>query len=210
MPASQNKLRDAEGSDANGTQRMCAVSREVRPVDGLVRFVLDPEGQVVPDLKAGLPGRGVWISLDREAVETAVKRKLFARGFKSEAKAPADLADKVSALLKARALSYLSMANKAGLVVQGFDKVFAAIGKGRVRYLVAANDGSLDGRGKLRQRVRSAESEAELIEVFESEQLGLALGRTNVIHAGMAAGKLADHFCQAVRRYQIFNGDSAD
>ena len=93
---------------------MCIVTRTVKDEDGLVRFVLSPDGLVVPDLQRKLPGRGVWVSLDKAMVADAARRNLFARGFGAQSQVPIDLADMVGRLLRAQAVAILSLARKAG------------------------------------------------------------------------------------------------
>ncbi|MDR6188094.1 putative RNA-binding protein YlxR (DUF448 family) [Agrobacterium pusense] len=55
--------------DVNG--RMCIVTRQSGSPDELIRFVAGPDGDVVPDLKRQLPGRGCWVNTrarpDRES-----------------------------------------------------------------------------------------------------------------------------------------------
>src|SRR5438445_13028990 len=101
-------------------ERLCVATREVRPVDELMRFVVGPDGSVVPDLKHRLPGRGVWVTARRHLVEEAVRRRLFGRSFKADVKVSAELADELDQLLERSALNALSIAHKAGLVIQGF------------------------------------------------------------------------------------------
>ncbi len=188
----------ASGTDA-GAQRKCIATGKVLPAVGLMRFVRSPDGEVVPDVKHKLPGRGVWVSRCHEAVSDAQKRRLFDRGFKAQCRIDGDLAALTGRRLEDEALGYLALANKAGLVVQGFEKVDSAIRAGKLAVLIAAADGAEDGRNKLKQRLRACEGEAVLIENFASDQLSLALGRTNVIHAGVAGGGLQRKFAEAAR-----------
>src|SRR5215218_5563745 len=102
-----------------GTQRMCAVTRQVRPIDELIRFVVSPSGEVVPDLKRKLPGRGLWLSASRRAVAEAVRRHQFSRGFKREVRAPASLPTDTEALLARSAIDALAIAAKAGQALSG-------------------------------------------------------------------------------------------
>ena len=87
-----------------GAERLCAVTRSVKPVDALIRFVVGPDGAVLPDLKRKLPGRGLWISADRATLKEAVARKAFPRGFKREVRVAPDLADQTDRLLARAAL----------------------------------------------------------------------------------------------------------
>src|SRR5690606_27696448 len=127
----------------------CALSREVRPVSELVRFVAAPDGSIVPDLKAALPGRGVWITANRAAVETAEKKKVFGRALKAEVRVEPGLADRVDGLMERAALGALSLTRKAGQIVTGFAKVEAALKAEPVIGLIHASDGAEEGLRKL-------------------------------------------------------------
>ena len=179
----------------------------------MLRFVRSPiDGEVVADLRCELPGRGVWIGNRRKLVSEAVARKLFARGFREACNVPPDLDTRVADRLVQAALTYLSLARKAGEAVTGFEKVDVLIAGGRVQVLIGASDGSEDGRSKLKQRLAAHESDAAVIEMFTSDQLGLAFGRTNVIHAAVTIGGLAGKFVMAARRaaeYCASVGESA-
>jgi len=175
-----------------GSERTCIVNRRSGSPDGLVRFVVGPEGDVVPDVKARLPGRGAWVTATRPGVAEAVKRKLFARAFKREVTVAADLPDLVEKLLEAQAIAALSLANKAGAVVTGFSKVEGALAEGKVAGLLHAADASDDGVRKIGQAARRADPDTgddlPRVTAFTSLQLDLALGRMNVVHAALLAG----------------------
>lgn len=188
-------------------ERQCLVSRDVRPVDQLIRFVCDPENRVVADIKGTLPGRGVWVTATREAVETAERKRLFARGFKAQVVVEPGLADRVEGLLADRALSSLGLARKAGLVIDGFASVEAAVAREPVVALVEASDGAEDGRRKLLQAVtrRYGRSDAlPLVASFDATQLSLALGRGHVIHACLKSGRASSGFLERVDRLERF------
>jgi len=182
--------------DAEGTVRRCAVSRERLPKSELIRFVLAPSGDIVPDLKERLPGRGVWVTASHDKVAEAAKRNVFARSLKTQAKVPADLADRIDRLLAESALGSLALANKAGEAVFGAAKVEEAIANGRVAALIHASDAAEDGcrklDGKYRASVKTAPRHA--IRAFTSDELGLASGRSNVIHAAVIQGGAAAKF----------------
>jgi uncharacterized protein len=176
-------------------ERYCAVTRAVRPVDDLIRFVAGPDGSVVPDIKRRLPGRGVWVGADRGLVAQAARRGVFQRALRSGVTAPADLAETVETLLERAVLDALAIAHKAGLVITGFAKVEAAAHQGTpVAYLHAA-EASADGRRKLAaaRRRGSPQGTGNVEEiVLSSAQLDLALGRTNVVHAALTAGRASE------------------
>src|SRR5271155_1582333 len=120
------------GPHAREVERLCAVTRTVRPVSDLIRFVVGPDGEAVPDLKRKLPGRGVWVTGTQEVLGDAIKRRLFARGFKRDVRLPADLLARTERLLERSALDALAIAGKAGLVAAGFARVEAALARERV------------------------------------------------------------------------------
>lgn len=212
MILAQELDRDFDATPADDmsadSERMCVVTREVQDPDKLIRFVRAPDGAVVPDLKKKLPGRGVWVGLSRELVAQAVKKQLFSRGFRDKALACPDLPDLVEKLLYRDALQGLALANKAGLVVQGFAKVEAAIASGKLAALVHASDGSPDGKRKLRQalRRRFPAGAPPDFEFLSSADLDSALGRDNVVHLIVGAGAAAKVFLASARRYALYRG----
>jgi predicted RNA-binding protein YlxR (DUF448 family) len=182
---------------------MCIVTREVKDEAELIRFVRSPEGVAVPDLARKLPGRGLWVSLDRAVLAEAMKRKLFSKGFRAETTMPPDLPDMVAKLLRQQALSLLSLAKKAGEAVSGFMKVEEMLGRRRAKLLFHGTDAAPDGCRKLD---KLAEPAVEKIVLFETRELDLAFGRPNVVHAAVAKGGLAEKLSAAVRRIETFEG----
>ena len=191
-------------------ERMCIVTRERRAPEELIRFVLAPDGTVVPDISVKLPGRGVWVTARAELLEEAVRRQAFARGLKTSVKAAAALPAEVDALLERDCLQSLSLANKAGAVVTGFTKVEAAIESGHIALLLHARDASAEGMRKLAQAVRrkfGAECPPQ-INLFASHQLDLALGRANVVHAALKAEPASRAFLARSRRLAAYRSTS--
>jgi len=182
--------------------RTCIVTRQIRDADELLRFVRAPGGEVVPDLECRLPGRGVWVGLSRVLLESAVSRHLFARGFRQGCTVDPELPQRTAELLRKRALQMLSLANKAGDVVSGFAKVEQLLHSGKAGVLIAASDGAGDGKAKL-CRI-GAPLGCKMTGNFNSGELGLALGRTNVIHAALKRGGLAEKFAAAADRLAAF------
>jgi len=200
----------------SGTERMCVVFRRVRPVDELIRFVLSPAGEPVPDLKRKLPGRGLWVSASHQAVAAAVKRNLFARGFKKNVKPSADLAGETDKLMLRGVIEALAMVAKAGQVVSGFTKVEDALRRQAAGILIHAADGAADGIRKLDGIVRQnvdfgAETGAfPIVTLLNSNELDLALGRSNVIHAAVLTGPAGKTFLsrsQNLVRYRMADAD---
>jgi predicted RNA-binding protein YlxR (DUF448 family) len=210
--AQDQELDRGATSVAPGTERTCAVTREVKPVVDLIRFVVGPDGSVVADVKRKLPGRGLWVTGTREAVEQAVKRRVFARGFKRDVRIPADLQEQVKQALERSALDALAIAGKAGVVVTGFAKVEAALSKGEAVALVHASDASADGRRKLAGAAPEG-PKLTVIDEFSGERLDLALNRPNVVHAALLAGPGSETFlARAARlvRYRTNNSPALD
>jgi predicted RNA-binding protein YlxR (DUF448 family) len=182
---------------------MCIVTRKVRNEEELIRFVRSPDGMAIPDLARKLPGRGVWVTLDRKVLAEAAKRKLFSRGFSAETTIPPDLPGMVGSLLHQHVLSLLSLSKKAGESVAGFMKVEEMLSRGRARLLFHGMDAAPDGCRKLD---KLAQPEVEKIVLFQSGELDLAFGRSNVVHAAVAKGGLAEKLLLGVRRIEMFEG----
>lgn len=205
----QDDAEVAVGSDGNARLRLCAATREACDVDGLIRFVADPSGEIVPDLARRLPGRGVWVKAEKAAVAAAVKSNVFARSLKRAVRADPALADRVEAMMERRALDALAMANKAGLVTTGFQQVNELVAGGAPVILVQARDAAEGGREKLLRKheavQRAKGRDARLITSLSGEQLSLAMGRSNVVHAAVIQGGAADRFldeAERLRRYR--------
>lgn len=189
--------------------RTCIVTRRPAGPDELIRFVAGPDGAVVPDLKRNLPGRGCWVTADREHVDKASKKGLFARALKAEVSAPADLADMVDRLLAKSALGTLGLARKAGSVALGATKVEAAVRSGAALLVLHAREASEDGLRKIAQARRATAHlggpEIRAYKLFSEAEMGLALGGTNVIHAAVLAGdagRSAEKRTVALDRYR--------
>lgn len=216
-------------------ERSCIVTRVAQPPEGLVRFVCGPDGTVVPDIRGNLPGRGVWVTCRRDVVVEAMRKRAFSRGLKAEAKAGDDLPDQVEALLLRAALSALSMARKAGLVVTGFGQVSDAVAKGGVIAVLHAREAAEDGRRKVGQAIRrrlralgSVGGEEEMpgnaalrqqpplsgpkviAGIFASSEMDLALGGANVIHAALLAGGASTSFLKCAAALARYRGEAPD
>ncbi|MDC3348450.1 RNA-binding protein [Paracoccaceae bacterium] len=189
----QSKTREAP-------ERRCIATGVSDETAGLIRFVLDPDGCLTPDLAERLPGRGAWLSATRDAAALAAKKRLFSRGFKQPVEVSADLPDQLEALLAKRLIEAISLTRKAGLAVNGFEKVKARLKKGGVGVLLAGSDGAEDGRGKLALLVGNA----AIIAVLTSDELGLAFGRDSVVHAALDVGGATERVLREARRLDGF------
>ncbi|SPJ23130.1 RNA-binding protein [Palleronia abyssalis] len=171
-------------------ERKCLVTGEVSPKRGLIRFVVGPEDMVFPDVASKLPGRGMYVSAERDALEMAVAKRAFSRGAKRQVSVPDDLVDQVEAQLTKRATDRLAMARKAGAAISGFEKVKDWLEKDRCRILLQASDGSERGKSKLYR----PGGRGSFFDILTADELGLSFGRERVIHAALAAGRLAEDF----------------
>jgi hypothetical protein len=209
--AEQTTLDAGPRNGALGTERLCAVTRAVKPVDEMIRFVLGPDG-VVPDLKRKLPGRGIWITATRSALADAIARKVFARGFKKDVRVAPELTELTERLLVRAALDALAIAGKAGCTVAGFAKVEAALSRDKVVALIHGADAGSDGVGKLAGTLRQRPDADRVITVttFSSAQLDLALGRSNVVHAALLAGPASNTFLARFHRLERFRTGKPD
>jgi uncharacterized protein len=201
------------GPHSRDRERLCVATRIVRPIADLIRFVVGPDGEAVPDIKGKLPGRGVWVTATRDALDQAIKRKALARGFKQVVRLPPDLVERTERLLERSALDGLAMAGKAGLAVAGFAKTEAALQRGDAVALLHAATAAPDGVRKLEAASRRGPSNGSLAvsEIFTSAQLDLALGRPNVVHAALLAGPPSDTFLSRLRRLERFrSGEAGD
>jgi uncharacterized protein len=180
--------RGGAKKDRTEPERRCVVTRATAPRAGLVRFVVAPDGEVVPDVAERLPGRGIWVSADRAAVTRAAAKGLFARAARGPARADPELAGRVEALIARRLIELIALARKAGLAVAGLEKTRAALVSGEAALLLQAADGSARGRAAL----RPPEGENAHVTCLSGHELGLAFGRDSVIHAALSAGALTD------------------
>ena len=214
MVERQDQLAADRSGNASGPERMCAVSRQSLDPRCLIRFALSPDGIVVPDLERRLPGRGVWVGCDRRLVEKAVKGNTFAKSLKTWAEAPADLAERVDGLMVKRLAGTLSLANKAGLAISGFEKVSAALDKGPVAVVLHGAEASADGRSKIDRKFKAIQGSrglsAPIVDVLTIDQMSLAIGRGSVVHAALTPGGLSDRFLEEAERLMRYRSSATE
>lgn len=179
--------RGGHNKQRDDVERKCIVTGDVQPKAGLIRFVVGPDNQVVPDVLGKLPGRGIYVTADRAVLDKAQKGQ-FARSAKQPVTVSDGLADEVERQLARRVIDLIALARKAGLAVCGFEKVKGWLsGPERIRVLVQASDGSERGKTKL-----WTPEGARYFGCLTATELGLAFGRQSVIHGALAAGGLSD------------------
>ncbi len=192
--------------------RQCVVTRERLLKEQMLRFVLDPNGCVIPDIRCKLPGRGVWVEATKKRVEEAIARKAFARGFKQPVSVVSDMPDLIENLLHKDCLSALSLAYRAGNVIIGSAKLLEAIGKKPIVFILHSSEAAEDGCRKLDNKFSAALNSGEMpsnnVSFFSCEQLSSALGQPKVVHIGLKDGSVTNRFRRLVNmieHYQIDN-----
>jgi predicted RNA-binding protein YlxR (DUF448 family) len=190
-------------------ERRDIVTGEIMPEDRLIRFVAAPDGQIVPDIAAKLPGRGIWVEASRKSIVLAIEKKLFARAAKANVLASSDLVQRTEKALVMRLLGDLGLARRSGALALGFDNVLRALdGPKPPALLVEATDGSGDGKRKLYNAAHARELKPVVLDCLSSAELGLALGRENVIHAAVQPGGLAERLTLDARRLAALRSES--
>ena len=211
MTAAAHKMEEEEHGEPRdeSRERRDIVSGEILPEHRLIRFVAAPDGQIVPDVAAKLPGRGLWVEATRKAIAIAVQKKLFARAAKANVSAGGDLADRAEKALVARMRGDLGLARRSGALVMGFDNVMRALDSARPpTLLIEAADGSGDGKRKLYNAAHARGLKPFVAEGLVSAELGLALGRENVIHAAVQSGGLAERLTLDAQRLGALRNES--
>lgn len=179
----------------DGPERKCIATGEVQPKHGLIRLVIGPEGQIAPDLAEKLPGRGIWVSADRAALDKAAQKRLFSRAAKQAVSVPDWLTDHVETLLAARVINLISLARKGGGATCGYEKVKSKLAGEEAQVLIQASDGSERGKSKLSTPYRG-----DFIGWLTAAELGKAFGRQTVIHAALDAGGLTKRVVEDAAR----------
>lgn len=195
-------MQGSEREEKKAVARRCIVTGEVFPKSEMIRFVLSPDAtQVVADVTARLPGKGMWVHASRTHVDAAMNAAGFARvAGQSLPKDPA-FADKVEAMLKRHALDLLSLCRRSGALVSGFEKVHAACKSNEAEILVEASDAAEDGKSKLAGVAKGIER----IDGFSRQELGQITGREETVHVALLPSGITQRFMEAAKRLQGYN-----
>lgn len=184
--------------------RTCILTRKSGDAHELIRFVAGPDGHLVPDIKANLPGRGAWISASKSVLEEAIKRKAFTHSLKTDIIVDQGLVELVDKLLVKAALGRLALARKAGAVVTGATKVEQAIRSGKACLVLHSKEAAFDGKRKIEQAIYSVrrpdKQDIPVVTLFNSDEMGVAFGDNPVVHAALLNLKLAQGFIKTVQR----------
>ena len=188
------------------SERRCIYTREVASRDGLIRFAVSPEGEVVPDLEEKLPGRGLWLTARADIVRNAVAEDCFSRAARRNISVPSDLVNRLELLLDRRCLDLIALARRSGAAVAGFAKVCKALDAGDVAVLIEASDGAADGRKKIGRKAAATET----LSHWTSDQLGGPFGRDRAVHVAILSKGLADRLVRDGRRLKGLRSKGAD
>ena len=194
---------------AAGAERRCIVTGQVLPKARLIRFVAGPDGSVVPDLAATLPGRGLWLSARRDVIHTACARNLFAKAAKAPLRPDQDLAARVERLLVQRCVELLGMARRAGAAVGGYEKVSAKLSSGAAGALLQARDAAEDGRRKMRSMARAGDADLPVVDCLDAAELGRAFGQDRYVHVALDRGPLTRRILDQAARLAGLRGTPA-
>lgn len=187
-------------------ERRCIYTRETSSREMLIRFAVSPDGVVVPDLEEKLPGRGLWLTAHGDIIRRACAENAFSKAARRNVTVPADLPDRLAALINSRCLDLIGLARRSGVAVAGFEKVRAALEAGDVALLIEASDGADDGREKLARRAAGVET----LSLWTADLLGAPFGRDRVVHAAIFAGGLADRLSREAQRCAGIQSEGAD
>ncbi|WP_102829843.1 RNA-binding protein [Bartonella bovis] len=192
-------------------ERTCIVTKKSASTGALIRFVVGPNNQIVPDLKANLPGRGIWVSAHYNTIEEAIKRKAFSKNLKTDVEVASNLANIVDKLLLKAALGSLSMARKAGAVVTGLTKVDSAIRSGQVALVLHAKEATEDGKRKVLQAIyaiqQKTNQDIKVLSLFTSDEMSVAFGANLVIHAALLNTKSTEGFSKTINKLIAYRDD---
>jgi hypothetical protein len=194
-------------TEPTGTVRKCIVSGTTKEKSGLVRFVVGPSDSIFADILEKLPGKGIWVSCDQDALRMASEKGLFSRAARRAVKVPDTLLKDVEQMISNRVVGLLSLARKSGHSVAGYEKVKDWLSKDVAEVLVQSSDGSERGKSKL-----STPRDGSFIGWLSSEELGAAFGRQTVIHCALASGGITNrvvHEAQRLKGLRVVQGQKS-
>ncbi|MEX0921506.1 MAG: RNA-binding protein [Rhodovibrionaceae bacterium] len=186
---------------AAAPERRCIASGEVAPKQGLLRFVVGPDGVLVPDLAERLPGRGLWLTADPALLRKAIAKNLFSKAARQHVVLPEDLEPRLAVLLRQRVLELLSLARRAGDLVAGHDKVRQRLETGAAALLLQAEDGAEDSCGRLARLAEGVRPGIDIYRILPAAELGAAIGREQAVHVAVDPGGLAERLNRELARY---------
>lgn len=201
---------DAAKTAGSEPKRRCIVTRASFPRRGLIRFVLDPSGRVVPDLAETLPGRGMWVTADRAILDTAVTKNTFAKAARRSVELDPQLPDRLVDLLERRVLEALALARRAGMAVSGFEKVRTLVRDGQAGVLLIASDAGADGAKQLSMLIAATGDALPVDRTLTAAAIGKPFGRSQAVYCAVGHGPLADRVVVDLKKLGGFSGQSGN
>ncbi len=159
-------------------QRTCVVTgRTILPGEGL-RIVLAPDGAPAIDWKGRLPGRGAWVSWEREALEGVARRGRLNRAFSCSVDVPGDEwpLPQVRNWLARRQVELFGLALRAGQLKVGGGVTERSLKKGWATGVVLASDAGATVAGDFTRKATGYEVDI-LRSVLDADAIGTALGK---------------------------------
>ena len=163
----------------------------------MLRFAVAPDGRVVFDVTATLPGRGLWLSAAPGVLHQAIRRGAFARGAKAQVTVPPGLADEVVTALTRRLTDLLGLARRSGAAISGFEKAREWLTVGGAGLVVQAADGSAEERARF-----VGGRDIPVVAILSAAALGRIFGREHTVHVVVSPGRLAMMIENEARRLQ--------
>lgn len=182
------------------TERKCIVTGLIKPQSELLRFVKTADNQLIPDFNKNFAGKGIYVSVSRQALQKALEKKLFTKAVHDYLKIPDNLMETVEHLLRKKSMDSLNLARKAGALVTGFEKVKECILKNKVAFLIEAADAGVDGSGKMAVLAKNL----EVLKLYNTAELDEALNKVNTVHVAILKGSMSDMVYNNLKRYQAF------
>ncbi len=192
-------IPELEPETARTGRRRSVATRRVQPRAGMIRFVVDPQGRLVPDVLERLPGRGLWLEARRDLLVDRNTRRALARSG-ARIDDPERLAEEIAAALEHRCLDLLGLARRARQAVAGYEKVKEAVARGKVALLFVARDAGRDARTAFHRLPEGARR----VVAFDRGRLGRALGRDEAVFVAVFRGRLARRLQRELERLAGF------
>lgn len=170
----------------------------------MIRFVLGPNRELVPDLAGRLPGRGLWLSAEADVLERALVRGAFAKAARGPVHSPPDLRQRIEDGLRSRIRDLVGFARRGGQAVCGWQAAKEMLLAGRCGLLVEARDGSTAERQRL-----LGHREIAVVTPLDAAALGAVFGRDRAVHVAVAPGRMAESIAAEAARLEAICGQAA-
>ncbi len=185
-------------------QRSCVACRTVADKNRLLRFVLDPHGQVVVDYRQQLPGRGLYTCFSHQCLEQAVKRNSFRRVFGSAAQSVtfSDVKVQLQQMIVLRIKGLILMGRKAGQLIAGSNMVLDAL---KCPLPPVAVVMATDITDNMKQKISHSAKHRQIqcVQMFDKVSLGQMLGKEERSVIAIQDGALASLLNSELLRYEL-------